>query len=487
MFDRIVLVGAGKTSGSIIERLAQIAPLTVTDVSQAALDATTSRSLESATAAAHPIVQRVGDGTSRLVLSDLRGDPKSLVALVVAPGDDLAAHECCRLAMPLEYRPVVVIVNDRDVARECEELGAKALVRAEIVGHLVEQSLEQAGLGVNSAVGFGRGELREFRVMPSSPAIGVPLSNLRADGWRVAAIYRGDDLVLPIGTTTIAADDRVLVIGDPKQLPHVAESLRIGIPTFPLLHGPNVVAYLPLGPNAAVEAEAEVVTRRTRAGRMVRLLLGAESGRVSRDTPLPDGGVGVKHFEVAALEGATLEEHVASVLARKPGVVVTKANGRTIFEVLTGSGGRDARLCNALEVPVLFAKGVPEYRRIVLCISDGDTDLEAGEVALDLARMLSVPLSIQHVKLPNYLQTSDASTDKLVDTVLQRARLHDLAPENVRIEGNPLTQWLVATERTDLAVIARRPSMRDSFSRPDVALRLAREAKCSVLVVTLDA
>ena len=289
MFDRIVLVGAGRTSGSIIDRLARIAPLTVIDVSAAARDVMSTRAVDAVEAGVHPIVKRVGDGTSRLVLEDLRGDPKSHVALVIAPGDDRAALESCRLAVEADYKPIIAVVNDREVAQRCEALGASALVRADIVGQLVEQSLQQVGLGISSAAGFGRGEILEFRVLPSSPAIGVPLTKLRADGWRVAAIYRGAELVLPTGSTMIAPDDRVLVIGDPKQLPHVAESLRVGLPTFPLLHGPNVLAYLPAGRDPVVEAEAERLTTRTRAASLVRAFEGAEGRRKVLETPLPDG------------------------------------------------------------------------------------------------------------------------------------------------------------------------------------------------------
>lgn len=485
MFDRIVLVGAGKTSGSVIERLARIAPLTVIDVSAGALDMMSTRSLEAAESRdGHPVTTRVGDGTSRIVLAELRGDPRTSVAIVIAPGDDRSALECCRLAVEAAYRPIVAIVNDREAAVQCELLGASALVRAELVGQLVEQSLQRVGLGVNGGVGFGRGELLEFRVMPSSPAIGVPLSSLRADGWRVAAIYRDADLVLPTGTTTIAADDRVLIVGDPKQLSHVAESLRVGLPTFPLLHGPNVVVYLPFGRDDAVEAEAEVITMRTRAARLVRAFPGASGPRRVIETPLPDGERFHKHFDVLDIDGPTLESHLPILRAKNPGVVVTKTRSRSALDIVVGRGGRDSALCNALGVPVLFPNGSAHYERVVFCVTDGESDLGVAEIALDLARMFTVPLRVQLARLPGYLQTPEHATDKLVETIAQRARLHGLQPDIHHAEGNPIAQWRAVITATDLAVVARRATTRDSFSRPDLALRLARSAAGSVLIVT---
>ena len=494
MVDRIVLVGAGRTSGSIIERLTRHAPVTVIDVSAAALDVISARSLAEAEATNghHPIVRRVGDGTSRLVLEDLRGDPKSRVAIISATGDDRAALEVCRLARELDYRPAVAIVNDPEVARKCEALDARALVRAQLVAQLVEQSMHQGGTGMTSSLGFGLGELLEFRVLPSSPAISVPLASLRADGWRVAAIYRGDKLVLPTGTTTIAAEDRIMIVGDPRQLPHVAESLRVGLPSFPLLHGPNVVVYLPGGREPEIEKEAEQLTLGTRAARLVRVYPGASSGRTVIDTPLPDGREGRKQFEDAPLGasmggfGGLLERHIETLKDKQPGVVVTRARRRSLGDVLFGRGGNEALLCNALRAPVLFPKGTPRYERVVAGVTEGCADFEAAEVALDIARMFAVPFCVMRVKLPSYLASASAEVDKLVETIEHRARLHGVAVERLELEGNPIAVWSKASTESDLCVVSRQVTTRDSFSTPDLALRLARSAKGSVLVVTVS-
>jgi Trk K+ transport system NAD-binding subunit len=155
----------------VIDRLARLAPLTVLDTSAAALDLVSTRELQ-AIPGMHPIVRQMGDGTSRLVLGDARGDPKSSVGLAIAPGDDRAALEACRLGVELGYKPVIAVVNEREAAQHCEKIGARPLVRADLMGQLVEQALLQGGLGITSAVGFGRGEILEFDVLPSSPAIG---------------------------------------------------------------------------------------------------------------------------------------------------------------------------------------------------------------------------------------------------------------------------------------------------------------------------
>ena len=152
-----------------------------------------------------------------------------------------------------------------------------------------------------------------------------------------------------------------------------------------------------------------------------------------------------------------------------------------------GGAGDDAVLCNELRVPVLFAKGAANYERVVLCVTDGDRDLTTAEVALDLARMFDAPLRVQHARLPSYLQSADKETDKLVETIGRRARLHGLQPEIVVAEGNPIAQWHAAIRKSDLGVVGRRRGSRDSFSRPDLALRLAGRSVGSTLVLTVDA
>lgn len=484
MFDRVILVGAGRTSGSIIERLARMAPLTILDVSAASVEGAAERS--DAAEGTYPVVTRAGDGTSRLVLEDLRGDRRTRVGLVVSPGDDRAALEVCRLGAELEYKPIVAIVHDRATAEQCEKHGAATLVRAEVVGQLVAQSLQQEGFGTTSAIGSGRGEILQFSVLPSSPAAGVPIASLRADGWRVAAIYRRDVLVLPTGTTTLEADDRVVIVGDPKRLPLVAESLRVGRPTFPLLHGPNVVVYLPTGLDGPLETEAEVVTHQTRAVTLVRAFPGAPAARRAIEAKLPDGSTSRKHVEDATLDGPLLETHAEILRAKEPGVVVARARPRSPLDVLFGRGGRDATLCNEVGVPVLFAKGDARYERVVLCVTDGESGPVVADVALDLARIFQVPLLVLRVKLPSFLQPAETATEKLIETIEHRARLHGLTPEIRVLEGNPIAEWVRGSLSSDLVVISRRASLRDSFSKPDLALHVARKSTGSVIVLTAD-
>jgi hypothetical protein len=497
MLDRIVFAGASRTIESILDRVVHLAPVLVLDTSQAALDElplSAASPAESATASSiRPIIgKRLGDATSRFVLEEARGEPQHTVALVAATGDDRRNLEVCRLARELQFNPVVGIVIDPARAEEYEALGARAIVRAQILGNVVEQALRYDGMVIASSVGQGRGEIIEFVVLPSSPAIGVPLSQLQAAGWRIAAIYRHGDLVIPTGDTAIAAEDRVLVIGDPEILSHVAEQLRIGVPQFPLRYGSSLLVYLPASTRdvGAVDREALQLLHGTRAQTLVRMAPGLRPDKKTVETQAQAGSTQsprhhLRTLEDQPLDGADLVQHRAQFRQRRPGLVVLEKPRRGLLNRMLGRPGLQGAVCNSVSCPVLFASGRKSYARVVLPLQPGITDLTLADAAIDLSRMLSLPLCLVRVKLPAFLEAPDKADERVAAEIIRRSRLYGLRVEEVQAEGNPVRELLRLLRADDLCVVARRRSTRDSFTSPDVALRLL-SAPGSCLVHTLS-
>ncbi|MEZ4310655.1 MAG: TrkA C-terminal domain-containing protein, partial [Polyangiaceae bacterium] len=425
------------------------------------------------------------------VLEEIRGDTRELVGIVACTPDDRKNIEIARLAGELGFQPVVGIVIDPKTAPEYEAVNARPIVRATILGQVVERALRYDGIVVATTVGQGKGEIAEVLILPGSPAIGVPLLDLRAEGWRVAAIYRDNALVLPTGATVIQAEDRVIIVGEPAVLPGVAAQLRMGMPMFPMPYGKRVVVYLPRGRDRDVEAESEVIAIRTRATTLVRVYPGASPSQTlveeAPDVSDLEPHQRSKIFEDVALEGETLVSHVDHLRRLRPGLLVAKSSGRSLFERMLGRGGEAATLCNAMRAPVLFPRGSPRFARIVHALVYGIADLALADAAIDLARMLSLPLTVIRVTLPAYLGVGDAEADKVAALIETRTRLYGLRAENVALEGNPVSELISAVKPADLLVIGRRRSTRDSFTSPDIALRLVRSAACSVLVKTVEA
>lgn len=495
MLDRIVIVGAGRTAESLIGRLRKMAPTLVLDSAPEPLEAIQTpgedepiAEPDDPSAPVFDLTKRLADGTSRFVLEEARGDAREAVGVVAATPDDRKNIEICRLARELAYKPVLGIAIDPKAAPGYEAVGARAIVRASILGQVVERALRDDGLVIATTVGLGKGEIVEVQVLPGSPAIGVPLAHLSAEAWRVAAIYRRGELVLPTGRTAIEAEDRVVIVGDPSILPGVAAQLRIGAPMFPLPHGRSVVAYMPGGRDRAVEAEAEMLALHTAAGSLVRLYPRETSATAAlvEDLGLPErsSALRAKTVDDVPLSGEQVIDHVAQLRRLRPGVVVVKDAERSLLARILGRGGAPAALCDAVRAPVLFPRGSPGYARVVHAMVQGVEGAAIADAAIDLARMFGVPLVMVRVSLPAYLGTTDPDADRVAALVEKRSRLFGLHAETVALTGNPVTELARVAAPTDLLVIGRRASTRDSFTSPDIALRVARGASCSVLVKT---
>lgn len=493
MLDRIVLIGAGRTVESLLPKLGAIAPITVIDKSEDALAAmrrepssaggTASRedALEGAA-----ITYRVADGTSRLVLAELRGAADTKAALVAATGEDRQNLEACRLAVDLGFGPVIGIAIDGATEAQYLELGVRCVVRATLLGQVVEQALRYDGLAMATTVGQGRGEIVEFVVLGGSPAIGTRLANLHADGWRIAAIYRDGTLVIPTGATVIEPEDRVLLVGEPELLPLVAEELRVGKPLFPMRDGRVVVLYGQVTPEQ--EREAERITSATFATSMTRLTSGATAERRALDAAPASAATGSrpKMVTTTTLTGDGLPGHLKQIRALRAGVLATPPLQRTLWEAVTGRGGRAAAIANGASCPVLFVRGTARYTRVVYAVLEAALDDRIALDAIDLARLLDVPLCIVRVALPAYLESPPPELARLVAELERRVHLYGIPAETLSLTGNPIAAVLAKLTPTDLLVAGRRRGGTDSFSSPDVALRFVRADICSVLVRTLD-
>src|SRR5436853_4775737 len=102
MVERIIIVGAGRTADSLIQRLTRVAPVIVLDTATAALeelsaveatvlpvsDEEDGETPPPVTGNRFPLQKRQADGTSRLVLEELRGKAGESVALIAATGRD---------------------------------------------------------------------------------------------------------------------------------------------------------------------------------------------------------------------------------------------------------------------------------------------------------------------------------------------------------------------------------------------------------------
>ena len=426
-----------------------------------------------------------GDGTSRLVLSALF-DPDLRCGLVAVTATDEANHEAGRLARAIGYDPVIAVQYDRRHAERYREERITALDRSQLLADHVERSLHHKGAVIPGGVGFGRGELVEISLQRSSPVLGRPLKQMQLQRWRVAAVFRGDRLIVPTGDTVLEVDDRVLLVGDPDVMASVTDYLRLGTPQFPRPYGPNIVTLELSGPDPGLVAEGEWLATSCAAASVVCGAPGAEDRPpdAAEEAPLAEPDAPEPRHCSFPLPGEG-EPMSVKVGEQRPGTVVVRPVQRRWYQRLLGLRGPDAELCDALGAPVLFARGSHPYRRLLLPVSYSPLNVASAEVAIDITRRLGTALTAINVDLPAYISGTpiDALHEEVVP-IRRLAELYEVPLEYRHREGNPIELIVGEARDDDLIVVVRRRGRRDTYPDPDVALRIARRAPCSVLVVT---
>lgn len=491
MQHRIVIVGAGGTGRELADRLAPRHEVMLVDSQPASLDDHRADHGEKIGPDEPVKVTWVhADGTSRLVLKELFDSERSC-SLVATAGTDEVNLEVGRLGRAIGFDPVIAIQHERESAESYRQERITALDRTQLLAGQVERSIRHHGAVLPTGVGLGKGELVEIHLLQTSPLLNMPLKQLAPQKWRVAAVFRDDELIVPTGDTVLQVDDRVLLVGDPEILPAVAEYLHLGLPQFPRPFGPNVVTLERGGPDRALLSEADDLARRCGAAQVCRGLPGAtpSAGPPEHEEPLarPAGerdDVPHSTFALPALGAAEIGETLAP---QRPGVLVTRAIARPWMARLLGIRGEDAELCDCAASPVLFARGSFPHERILLPVSGSILDIHAAEVAIDVARQLDGALTAVNVDLPRYISgTPEERVHEEVVPVRRLFELYNVSLDYHHHEGNPIQHLLAESNQQDLVVLARWRRRRDTYFDPDVALRVARRAPCSALVLTVD-
>ncbi len=486
---RVVIIGAGATGRELAERLMGRFQTILVDsesegLAQCGRFIRYSDFSESLLRNSEGLICVNGDGTSRLLLQTFYRVGERCALVAVADRDEVNL-EIGRLSRIIGYEPIVAIQHKVEFAAAYQEAHITTIERSQILANQIELSLRHQGAVLPMGIGLGKGELIQIRLVASSPVVGRPLRSLAPHEWRVAAVFREEEVIVPTGDTVLAADDRLLLVGKPEMLTNVADSLRLGVPKFPKQFGPHVVTVEPGGEDERILDEAQYVALSCEAAMIRRALPGPVAGRAAQEGPSETGeSQGMAVFELPTWRGPGFAERIGQ---QRPGVVVKRPELQRWYQKLLGLANGDGALCDALSAPVLFAKGSTPYRRILLPISPSHLSIHAAYMAIDITRQLKASLTVVSVELPIYLTGpgEDGEPGQL-KTIRQLCELYDVPIQKVRHEGNPITQILTEANVHDLVVVARHRGRRDSWFNPDVAIRVARRSPCSVIVLTVE-
>ena len=217
---QVVIVGAGQVGTSIADSLSSDHDVVVVDIDEDIVD-DIKYELD--------VLTLAGDGTSSDLLEDAEVPDADLV--IASTDDDKTNLVTCGTAKTVGDPFTIARVKSAEYRR--------TWVRTEEafgVDFMVCTDLETAEnvvniIGLPSAINvdtFANGlvEMAVFDITENSPIAGQTVVDAdRFDSLTFAALYRGDDIVLPQGDTVVRSDDRAVVIGSPQSIQEFAQRI----------------------------------------------------------------------------------------------------------------------------------------------------------------------------------------------------------------------------------------------------------------------
>ncbi len=327
------------------------------------------------------------------------------------------------------------------------------------------------------AIGLGKNELLEVTVSPRSPYVGLKLDNHRLRHWRIALLYKGEQVILPPRKITLHAGDRVILVGDqPRVVLEVAKSMALGQPQFPLSFGENLITVLRTRDLHYLK-EYHYLWKHTRVKNIVLFTTLKDKSKLKSI-------VSDKSF----LEALLLErgKDYSLIFEKKiqnrfsAGIISVPLKKSFLFFT-------NVRLKNFFkqETPFLLPKLTFPYRKILVSLN---TDDPAGliEPVFELARLLkSEVLNFVHVSLPQMLEssTNKEKISRALELIEHYSSLYGLK-EKVKIHqkvGNPLKLTLPLVKENDLLVVGFKPNKNIGWFEPYTPYLLAKESTKTVL------
>ncbi len=209
---RIFLIGAGQVGFAIVEALHQDHEITVLDTEPARLRAVSER---------YDVATSEGDGTSR---RDLANAGVQDADLVIACTSKDEANLVAGMFARREAKRATTVIRTSNVEYvdlwHAGQLDVDFVVSSELeTAHAISRIIGVPAARQTDIFAEGQVQLVEFDVQngASSDVAGVPIREASIpNDSKVAAIIRGEEMLLPGGTDVIRPGDRIVVIGSPS-------------------------------------------------------------------------------------------------------------------------------------------------------------------------------------------------------------------------------------------------------------------------------
>lgn len=476
---RVIVVGSGGTTRELLRRLGELWDVTVVDPDPARLEnARGIRDFEGF----------VGDGSSSLVLR--RAGLDTADALVAASNDDDVNLEAVRIAQDAGLLRVIALAEDPERLPDYRALQVNVYAPDQLSARHVEVMLEPRRV-TSTAFAQGKAEAVEFVVAPDSPVRGKRLRQLHSNTWVVAAVLRGDELIVPHGSTKFEAGDRVTVVGAAADYAGIVDTFTSGESRFPLDFGRKVAVALDSAEDLDVAvSEAMSLVRNSQAEKLMVVHRNAaterdpgraqEIGQLLEKLETKSDGVAV---DLRAVDGPPAQMLVRLADTESVGVVAVAAprGGDILGRVRTT---RTLNMYGRCGVPLLLCRGRHPYSSILVPARRTVSGEAAGRAAIDVARTSGATLVGISVVPPTFVSGPEDVEDARVAAAWLReeAAVQDVNVRRRVRRGNPVRVMEELSAGTSLLVLTL-PELPVFPWRPGITGHLVRRVPSSVLLV----
>jgi len=467
---QLVIFGLGFFGAKILEKLSKDWEIIGVDIDPSQIEQLQEQYKES-----ENIKFITGDASSILTWKKLQLNKLKYIISTIRDSD--VSLEVCRIAREVFNleSSIMVLLFDEDRSEEFEKFEAIIIKPAEIITNAVISKIEK-NYTIATNIGLGKGEIIEVHILARSHLVDRKLKYLKPSRWRIAAIYRNGELIIPTGEERIKIGDRVVLIGDPKVLENLVNILLKGIPQFPLQFGANFATVYHPKYKKTFE-ESSYLKKNTKAHKL--LIFPYRGYDIRKDFEYIKETVDI--FEVKTsvndpLELFEIEENIG---------VVSIPFIKTPFLIWF----RLKKIFTSATKPFLLSRGRFPYKGLVISLNSPDPAFTL-EMGIEISRLMKIPFEVVFSVMPVELRgiEEEEALKERNSIISDFEHIYKTEIKYSVLEGNPVKKTVeYMKEKEDYLLILSYDKKEEiSIFNPSVPFYIAKNVKNSTLCFPVE-
>ncbi len=468
--SRLAIFGLGFFGVKLLEKLSKNWEIIAIDISEENIKKVRDRFSEF-----ENIIFITGDASSILTWKKI--ELENIRYIVSTIKDTDVSLEICRIAREVFNldSSIMVMLFDEKREDEFEKYDITVIKPAEIITNAIVSKIEK-NYTIATNIGLGKGEIIEVNILSKSHLVDRKLKYLKPSKWKIAAIYRDGELVIPSGEEKIKVGDKVVIIGDPVVLENLVNILLKGIPQFPLQFGSDFATVYHKKYKKSFE-EASYFKRNTKAHKL--LIYPYRGYDVRKDFEYIK-----KTTDVFEIKSTVNDFNELLKIKDNIGVYVIPYTKKPFFSWISLK-----KIFKTAQKPFLLSRGKFPYKGIVVSLNNPDPAFTL-EIGIEISRLMKIPFeSVFGVMPPELRGIEEEEALKERNSIISDfEHIYKTGIKYSVLEGNPVKETLkYLKEKEDhLLLISFNKNEEISIFNPSVPFYIAKESRISTLCIPLE-